>query len=422
MTPPVSLVDGADTAPVSRPRIGGPLRPLIWTLGLNGFAQALVLGASSVLLGLEAMRFGEAGKVDALALLTTSGAVVSMVVQPFAGALSDRTRSRFGRRVPWILGGSVLSGLCLLGVGGATGLGQLVVLWTLFHLAFNFVPGLLHAMIPDRVPQPLLGTFAAVYGAASLAGGILGAVFAALLADDVFLAWTSLAGVLVLAAVLLAVLDRDDSTLGDRPEPLTWKHFRSAYWVSPTRYPDFAWAFAGRFLMNLGYAMTTTYMLYILQDYVGLGESAVGVVPLVGLATLLGMTLTTVLSGPLSDRVGRRRVFVAAAGAIVAAATVVPLLSPTLPAIIVFVFCSGLGFGIYQAVDLAVVTEALPSRAESGAGMGLLNLAVAVPATIAPLAGSAVVHAFGTYAPIFLLTLVLSALSSLSVARIKGVR
>ncbi len=316
---------------------------------------------------------------------------------------SDRTRSRFGRRVPWILGGSVLSGLCLLGVGGATGLGQLVVLWTLFHLAFNFVPGLLHAMIPDRVPQPLLGTFAAVYGAASLAGGILGAVFAALLADDVFLAWTSLAGVLVLAAVLLAVLDRDDSTLGDRPEPLTWKHFRSAYWVSPTRYPDFAWAFAGRFLMNLGYAMTTTYMLYILQDYVGLGESAVGVVPLVGLATLLGMTLTTVLSGPLSDRVG-------------------PLLSPTLPAIIVFVFCSGLGFGIYQAVDLAVVTEALPSRAESGAGMGLLNLAVAVPATIAPLAGSAVVHAFGTYAPIFLLTLVLSALSSLSVARIKGVR
>lgn len=377
--------------------------------------------SASILLGLEAGRLA-ADKVAALALLTTGGAVLSMVVQPIAGALSDRTRGRFGRRVPWVLGGSVLAGACLCGVGTAAGLWELAAAWMLFQLVFNVVPGQLHAMVPDRVPRPLLGTFAAVYGAASMAGGIFGTVYAWAFAGSMTLAWSLLGAVLVLGAVLLAAFVGKDPEPIDSPAPFRWRTFAAAYWVNPLHHPDFAWTFGGRFLMNLGYDATTTYLLYVLQDYAGLGDRAVDQVPLVGGASLLGMVVTTILSGPLSDRLGRRKIFVTVAGVVVGAAAIVPLVSPTLPAIIVFVFCSGLGFGVYQAVDLAIVVEVLPSRAGAGAGMGVLNLAVALPATLAPVLGSWLVHASGTYAPIFVLTLVASLASSFAVTRVRSVR
>jgi MFS family permease len=413
---PIAAADGP-----ARPRVTGRLRVFGGGFAFAALAQSLQIGASSVLLGLQAEAFGEAAKVGTLAVLTTLGAAVSMVVQPLAGLLSDRTRGRrFGRRVPWLLGGALASGACLLGVGTASTPLRLDMAWVLFNIAFNLMPGPLHALLPDRVPRPLFGTFAAVFGAASLGGGVLGAVLAAGFARRVPLAWLLIGGLLIASAVVLALCAGPDPARDPGHPP---PRLRAAYWANPVRYPDFAWAFAGRFLMNLGYdCAATTYTLYILEDYVGLHAAAVTVVPLIGAASLVGLVISTVVSGPLSDRIGRRRVFVLAAGATVAAATLVPLVSPTVAGMVVFTGVSGLGFGMYQSVDLAIAAEVLPSRATFGSGFGVLNLAVAVPTTIAAAVSGGLVRLTGSYAPIFPVSAALVLLAGFSVLRIRSVR
>jgi Na+/melibiose symporter-like transporter len=70
---------------------------------------ALFNGISAVILPAQVEAVDPASKVANLALLTTLAAVASMVAIPVGGALSDRTRSRFGRRTPWIAGASAVS-------------------------------------------------------------------------------------------------------------------------------------------------------------------------------------------------------------------------------------------------------------------------------------------------------------------------
>jgi Na+/melibiose symporter-like transporter len=71
---------------------------------------------------------------------------------PVAGYLSDRTISRFGRRRPWILGGSVLFALALLALGMVHGLALVTVCWTLALIGFSVAASALTALINDLVP------------------------------------------------------------------------------------------------------------------------------------------------------------------------------------------------------------------------------------------------------------------------------
>ncbi|ETJ05655.1 MAG: Major facilitator transporter, partial [Actinomyces urogenitalis DORA_12] len=65
-------------------------------------------GPIQVLLGLQASQVAPGHKEATLSLVTGLGALVSTLGNPVFGALSDRTTSRFGRRLPWIAGGLAL--------------------------------------------------------------------------------------------------------------------------------------------------------------------------------------------------------------------------------------------------------------------------------------------------------------------------
>lgn len=42
--------------------------------------------------------------------------------------------------------------------------------------------------------------------------------------------------------------------------------FLRGFWLSPRLYPDFAWAWLTRFLVNLGNQLTFVYLLFFLRD------------------------------------------------------------------------------------------------------------------------------------------------------------
>jgi MFS family permease len=186
--------------------------------------------------------------------------------------------------------------------------------------------------------------------------------------------------------VVVFALTLDDRQLDPSRKPAwSWRQFAGSFYVSPRANPDFAWAFASRFLLVMAYAFLVTYQAYYLLDHIGIAEDDVP--HQIYVATLLqSAVLATVspLAGRLSDRVRRRKVFVAAAAGVyaVALATIATAGSPA--GYLLGMAISGLGFGMYMAVDLALVVDVLPDTESSAKDLGVLNIAGALPFALAP--------------------------------------
>jgi MFS family permease len=191
--------------------------------------------------------------------------------------------------------------------------------------------------------------------------------------------------------------------------------------VNPVRHPDFFWAFAGRLLLYLGYFVVFGYNLFLLEDYIGLGDGAPAFVPILGGVSLIGILVSIAISGPLSDRLGRRKIFVFVSSILVALGMVAPLVSPTTTGMLVFGFVAGLGFGAFQAVDQALISEVLPDAGTRAKDLGVVNIAATLPQTLAPAAGGAVVLSFG-YVGLFPVAIALTILGAFAVFFIKSVR
>ncbi|RBY90301.1 hypothetical protein DQ244_12645 [Blastococcus sp. TBT05-19] len=189
----------------------------------------------------------------------------------------------------------------------------------------------------------------------------------------------------------------------------------------PRRHPDFAWGFLGRLLTLTGYYITTTFQLYVLQDHIGLGDDAVDAIPLISVVSLLATLVSTVVGGPLSDRMGRRKPVAVAAGLLIAAGLVAPWLMPTMTGIIVFAVLAGLGFGSYLAVDQALLTEVLPTTEDNGRYLGVLNIAVTLPQALAPAIAGLIVSLL-SYAALFPIAMVVAVAGALAVLPIRSVR
>ncbi|MHA7268351.1 MFS transporter [Arthrobacter sp. HLT1-20] len=398
-------------------------RRLMATVAPAHLSISLIWGAvPSILLALQVQQsFGEEAKVAVLAMVSMFGALAAMIAQPIAGALSDRTRSRFGKRAPWIVLGALCGGLSLLGMAFANNIVFLVIAWVMVQISYNFAQGPLSAIMPDRVPRAFRGTFAAILGLGGMFGSLGGQILASSLSKNIPGAYLLLAGFAVIVLTLFVVLNPDRSSKDAVVEPFVMRHFALTFWVSPRKHPDFFWAFTSRLLTYTGYFVVVGYKLYILQDYIGLGDEAITMIPVVGLVSLAGLLLSTLAAGRLSDVLGRRKPFVLVSGLLVAVALFIPLLLPNLTGMLLLAGLAGFGFGCFQAVDAALISEVLPSDASFAKDLGVVNMAVTLPQILAPAFAGFIVLAFG-YALLFPIGAVIGVLGALAVLPVKSVK
>jgi MFS family permease len=364
--------------------------------------------------------FGEADKVANLAIVLTIGAFFSMLAQPIAGQISDRTRSRFGRRAPWIIIGSLAGGLALVGLAFANSLVGVIIAWTLVHITFNFAQGPLSAVLPDRVPVKRRGTFATLSGIGLMVGALGGSIVGSVFLDSIAVGYVVFAVFSLVILTLFVVFNPDYSSKDLEREPFKLGDFLRTFWVSPIKHPDFFWAFTGRLLLYTGYFAVVGYQYFLLTDYFGI-EKPGDVIPLLGLISLAGILIATAVSGPLSDKLGRRKIFVFASSVVTGAAFLLPWLWPDLTAWMIMTFVAGLGFGMFQAVDTALMSEVLPSAKSFAKDLGVVNIAATLPQTLAPGVAGAIVLAFG-FAGLFPVAIVLSILGAFAVWPIKAVK
>ncbi|WP_328467520.1 MFS transporter [Actinoplanes sp. NBC_00393] len=408
---------------IARPKLrGANLRLLIGMFPANVGMYLLWGAIPGILLPLQIEEIDPANKAGNLAVVATIGAFAAMLAQPLAGTISDRTRTRFGRRAPWIVGGALTGGLALVGLASANTLVQIAIAWTITQIAYNFAQGPLGAIMPDRVPAALRGTFAAVSGLGLMLGAMGGQIAATGFAENISAGYLTFAGITLIALTLFVLFCPDRDNRGEERRPFSLAALLHSFWFNPRRHPDLGWAFLGRLLLYLGYFLVSGYQLYILQEHIGLGDDAVAFVPVLGVAALVTTLIATVVGGPLSDRFGRRRIFVFAASVICAVALVIPWVLPTKTGMLLYAVISGFGFGLFQAVDTALITEVLPAQEDFAKDIGVVNIAATLPQVVAPGAAGAIVVALGGYSPLFPVGIALMLLGGLAVVPIKSVR
>jgi MFS family permease len=164
------------------------------------------------------------------------------------------------------------------------------------------------------------------------------------------------------------------------------------------------------------------YLLYILQDHIGLGSGAIDKLPAMGLAAMLGSLVGTPLAGWLSDRLGVTRPLIYICSTVMIAAILIPILSPTVTGTLVYSFLIGAGFGGFAAVDYVLITKVLPSHDDAGKDLGIINMTTTLSQTLGVGVAGAMISVSGGYAILFPMAIGFIALGTVCVAMIRGVR
>lgn len=311
---------------------------LLWAIGLNTIA--------SVLLPQRLKDIGVDNPTALLGSISAVTALVSLVSNLVFGNLSDRTRSRFGKRSPWVVCGGVLGGLSLFAIGVLANSAVITVVYCVCMVGLNMMLAPAIAVLSDRVPESIRGTMSTFWGVGASVGYPLGAIVGARFISEsgASVSGFTLGGVLMGIAGLFAVLvwPREKSAADEAAAAKSLGDVLRSF-IPPTRGAgDFWKAFFGRFTMLISYQMINAYQLYIIQDYLGLStEESGATVTVMSSITLVVGLVGGFLGGPLSDILKRRKVPVVMASLLFALGVLMPWIMPTTTGIYLFALIAG---------------------------------------------------------------------------------
>jgi MFS family permease len=382
----------------------------------------LYAGIGALLLPFQIGLLAPGSKVAILSFFTSITVLIALFANPLAGALSDRTTSRFGRRRPWIFVGGLLTVVGLLFMWRATSIPLLFIGYCFVELFSNIALATLVATIPDQVPENQRGTVSGIFGLATGLGGILGAI----LAGQIFKSAPTNAYVVMFLIVLVttipfALLLHDKVLPKGYMPPFHLGAFLKNFWVNPRKHPDFGWAWLTRFIPFVGYFLGITYIFYYLEDVVKYPAALQGASTFSIVAAVVSL-LSTVLGGFLSDRLKRRKLFVIVGMCIMAVSMLLLALFHTWLAVVVAAAVLGFGLGAYLAVDVAIVTLVLPSAKSRAKDMGIINIANTLPHSVAPVLAGFILAQTHSYSVLYIAATIFVLLGIFTVMPIKAVR
>ena len=373
------------TQSVSTMRVGAGY---MWALSLAQFGLFVaLLTPVMVSMSIKATELNPTSPESVVGSVLPFGALGALFANPLFGAISDRTRTRWGRRRPWMVGGVVVFVVALAWIAFAPDLLQLTIAWVLAQVSANAVLATLTASFADNVPEFQRGKASSAIALAQNIAILAGTYLAVYLVGNLPLLFIA-PGILAIAAILVySFVARDD--LPTTPvKRFSWINLISSFWTNPIKHPDFGLAWWGRFLITFGTFMFTTYRLLYMQDHLGLPQGeAVGAVAFGVLLYTIALLVSAAVSGWVSDRIRRRKVFVWGSTALTAVGLVILAHVDSVGGFYVAEIVLGFAYGIYAAIDTALVVDVLPDPERPGKDLGVINIANALPQSLAPAVG-----------------------------------
>lgn len=428
------MATGIASAPTAEaPPLGTPRIALLTTYWLALGFLWLPLG-SQVLPIMILHIVGDANKGTGVAILEGFGTFVSVFWQPVMGALSDRTNSRFGRRKPFIMLGTVGAVIFLFlmafaagrtvgpdpAVFLAPGYLYLLLLYFLLQLSTNAAQGPYQGLLPDVVPEAERSRASGFVGAGNLLGLAIGffaaGTFMGINRPD--LALISMAAVLG-GAMLVVVLGFPDKVKPDPSLTTSWHEVLiGTFQISPKKYSDFLWLMASRLTILIAIAGLQRYAVFYFKDvfYPGKGTHLEELASIAArdlqVVIVLFALLVSLPAAELSHRTGRKPIILAAAvvgaigtvGLIAAPFRILPdfmisfasglfSLPPNLSQALYFGILVGFSAGAFLAVDWAFMIDVIPHD-EAGRFLGFSNIATAGSGVIAGFIGGFLIDYF----------------------------
>jgi MFS family permease len=316
-----------------------------------------------------------------LAIIFIAGAVAPILIQPTIGVISDFTISRWGRRKPYIVLGSLLDVVFLFGVAISNDFVAMVAFYFLLQVSSNFAQGPFQGYVPDLVPAKQVGMASGLMGLMLTLGTIVGVGIATLggLMDNMVLATMAL-GVVEVATMVVLIATVDEGTAAP-PRTKPWAQVALSAWGRDIlKQRDVLWLLLVRLLFLGAFNATLIAVGYFRRSHGMSDDDANGIVfigtAIVGVCT----ALAAIPGGRLSDRFGRRPViWVAAAIATLGLAGVAVAPNPAIAVAAWVPF--GLGMGLFLSADWALMADVIP-KATSGRYMGILNAGTAMAGPI----------------------------------------
>jgi MFS family permease len=364
------------------------------------------LGLSSIFAGLNAVLQGRlvfdhlvadpdvAGRT--LFLLTIGGALIAVVVQPTIGSISDYTISRWGRRKPYILIGSILDVVFLIGIASSNSLIAIAAFVALLQFSSNFAQGPFQGYVPDLVPAQQVGLASALVGMMQILGNVAGFVIGGIaVATNQFALGLVALGILELVTMLSVVVRVREGGLVKSRAGRPWRSIAAEAWGTDIlRERSFVWLVASRLSILMAGSALIQLSIFYLARTLGMDQKEAGtaVVIMVGLVAI-GTVIAVVPAARASDRIGRKKVIWASC-VVGGVGLALVAIAPGFPVALVGAVLYGLSAGIFLAVDWALMTDIIP-KASSGRYMGLSNVATASAGVLAVAIGGTLMDFVG---------------------------
>jgi Na+/melibiose symporter-like transporter len=361
---------------------------------LLGFAiTALWQSLHTIILPIRLLDFvPESNKNTYLGLLTLTGLLLAMFVQPLAGAFSDMSRFRWGRRRPFILLGGLLMLLFIPGLGLAGGYATIFAVYCLLQVSSNIAQGPYQAFIPEMVPADRHGRASGIKGLLEIMGGIVLVYVSSIFMDryynnsQSYLLWLDLGILMVVlfVAVAATVLVVKESATSFPPShsslPVFFQTFKKDIWKNS----NFIWFLLSRLLVFMAFTTIQQFALYYFKDVLSLAQPADATFRFSVIA-VAGMLIVVWPAGYLSDRIGRKWL-TAASGLLGAAGIGIIALSQQYNTVLWSAVLIGVAMGIFNSSNWALATDFAPAG-EEARYLGIANMATAGGAVLARLIG-----------------------------------
>ncbi|XVQ07189.1 MFS transporter [Spirillospora sp. CA-255316] len=327
------------------------------------------------------------GRDEQLGYVTGSAQVVYLVLSPLIGMWSDRTRSRFGRRAPFMVVGALLGLAALVIVATAPTVALIGLGWVFGMVGWSTAGGAIQNLQADLVPEEQRGRVSAVTSLTTQIAPVIGIGIAYAVSSSTFLVFM-VPG--LIGAVLLVLLPIFRPEGGSRDlvhsTHVTAKELFASFVFDPRKYPDFGWNWLGRFLFFMGLYFNTTFGTFFYAQRLDLPVKEVaGVVASVGILGVVAASAGALAGGFYSDKLGRRKLFTLIGALLFVAGACVEAFAYSLPPLIVGAVLMQLAIAVFAAVDQAIVFAVLPDRAQAGRYMAVVAFAQKIPSAIAPL-------------------------------------
>lgn len=385
-----------------------------------------VIAISSVLLAEHVAIFVAGDPTRIYSLILTAGAIAAALANPLVGMFSDRTTSRWGRRRPWLIAGGALTVLDLLLLSIAPSLPVVAIGWVVLQIGTNLIQVALSAILPDQVPIHQRATTSAFSsGLGSLLGALIGQTMIVQFFTGIQAAYTSIAITVSIMLILFLLVLRDVPLPREHVPPLNAKKVLTL--LKPLAHRDFALTWVARCLIFMGYTTVVPFMFYFLRDAVHYsklfpGQTAAQGVQIFFSINVGSIILASLLGGILSDKLLRRKMFVMVASVFMTVGLLLYAFFPIWSIVLVGTAILGVGFGIFLAVDLALASQVLPTAADRGKDIGLIQAAVYVPQIVAPIIAGIILSTLHSYLALFSLLAIGTLLAAMLIVPIKSVR